>query len=497
VQNCLSVALSIFVFFGFARSGSGASSGPGSQNTNSGAQQTNNAQQSPQQNNQSGPPSGQPSGITNGTLPIEATILAYKALTAGAHAMATAVNRKARGRVVVIGTSSDIAAIIQLRTVLGQARILKDRLDRLEAKLGAISALPAYSTPPAKPGLALGGAAPFISTPSDVATLIQTLGSITSVNETLSTSAAALNDATLISLLADMIDKAPAGSVLVPSVFPPNLMVGTDLSGTNLGQALSDLENARMRAVLLAIDYSQALADAQTVLAAPPPFTDADRTLAGQFSEKAAAINSAVGLIATATTAADTFENSLFTGQGSAPSGGAAPSPNSPNSSNLAPSAAAPVPAPLPAPVPAPLPAPAPAPVVPTPANASPSSPMGSQNQGTPVSPTQPGTVLQQILYADLLMRSISLPPNGTDQVELLAVHALESGGSQLTKSNLFLGSRYYFSGGAVASFSLYSMDGKLQCSGVSYGYRGFIREKDLEQKLLQEAHATVTTACQ
>jgi hypothetical protein len=78
----------------------------------------------------------------------------------------------------------------------------------------------------------------------------------------------------------------------------------------------------------------------------------------------------------------------------------------------------------------------------------------------------------------------------------LLAVHALESGGSQLTKSNLFLGSRYYFSGGAVASFYLYTFDGKLQCSGASYGYRGSIREKDLETGLGASGAATISTSC-
>ena len=63
-------------------------------------------------------------------------------------------------------------------------------------------------------------------------------------------------------------------------------------------------------------------------------------------------------------------------------------------------------------------------------------------------------------------------------------MHALESGGSQLSKSNLFLGSRIYFSGGAVATVGLYESDGKLACSGIAYGYKGYIREKDVERVL-------------
>jgi hypothetical protein len=90
--------------------------------------------------------------------------------------------------------------------------------------------------------------------------------------------------------------------------------------------------------------------------------------------------------------------------------------------------------------------------------------------------------VLQQVLYADLLLHFIKLPADQSANVSLLAVHALESGGGQLTKSNLFLGSRTYFSGGAVATFSLFDTNSSLQCSGIGYGYQGYIREKDVEE---------------
>jgi hypothetical protein len=53
----------------------------------------------------------------------------------------------------------------------------------------------------------------------------------------------------------------------------------------------------------------------------------------------------------------------------------------------------------------------------------------------------------------------------------------LESGGNTLTKANLFAGSHLFFSGGAVSTFSLFKPDGSVICSGVSYGYRGFVTE--------------------
>lgn len=100
-----------------------------------------------------------------------------------------------------------------------------------------------------------------------------------------------------------------------------------------------------------------------------------------------------------------------------------------------------------------------------------------------------PGITLQQILPADLLAYKIWLasatPDDGQLQkIHILIVHALESGGTQLTKSNLFLGSRVYFSGGSVATFSLFSVAGVVECAGYAYDYNGYIREKNVEKQL-------------
>jgi hypothetical protein len=61
----------------------------------------------------------------------------------------------------------------------------------------------------------------------------------------------------------------------------------------------------------------------------------------------------------------------------------------------------------------------------------------------------------------------------------LVSLHALESGGTQLTRSSWY-GSRIYYSGGAVATFNVYNGEGHFLCSGVSYAYRGFVQATDI-----------------
>lgn len=65
---------------------------------------------------------------------------------------------------------------------------------------------------------------------------------------------------------------------------------------------------------------------------------------------------------------------------------------------------------------------------------------------------------------------------------QILTVKALESGGGVLTKSSI-LGSKVYFSGGAVATYALFQLNGDMSCSGNVYDYDGYIREKDFNKK--------------
>jgi len=95
---------------------------------------------------------------------------------------------------------------------------------------------------------------------------------------------------------------------------------------------------------------------------------------------------------------------------------------------------------------------------------------------------TNSGTALQQLLYADLLLRRLGATPNvpvldPKKPYFLVSVHAVDSDGNTLAKASLLSGSHLFFSGGAVSTFSVFKGDGSTVCSGISYGYRGFVTE--------------------
>lgn len=462
-----------------------------------GAQQTNSAASAPQA-------AAAPAGITNGTLPIEATILAYKELSADAAQIAVSVNKKtSTSTVLVIGTSSDLAAIVQLRSTLAQAALIQSRLEGLAAALAAVSPIPTYSVVPFQPQASVG--TPFIGGPADIATLIQTIGSITAVNENLTSAPGALNDNTLISLIAGQVT---AASVFFPSQMPPLVLKNNDLQGTYLWKSLTSLDKARQDLLVQSLTYSQALVDAKLILASKPKaYTDADIHFAGILAENAARINSITDLIAKAITTVDLFESSLLTGQAPAQSSPSASNQNASQNSTTAANAALPT-ATLAGAAPGATPGVAnpsavnsPAanpPAANPPVSNSPSNQAGSQT--AQIQATQPASAsssLQQLLYADLLLHSLLEPPVKIADVKLLVLHALESGGGQLSKSNLFLGSRIYFSGGAIASFTLYDSNSAVICSGIGYGYRGYLRDKNITAALTDGvAPVHVVTNC-
>ena len=196
-----------------------------------------------------------------------------------AKGMAQQINLRATNHILVIATPADISAIVQLRVTLDQIVLLQNRLRLDEALLSQIplppnpySHAPRLSPPQKAPSPKLG--AGFISG-TDIATLIQTLGSVTAVNESISEASGAMNDATLINLVAGQIK---ANGIYVPSVFPPNVAQNSDLSGNKeLAPLLGTIEEARQGAVSLMLKYTQALQDAQIILASksgPAPGAD-------------------------------------------------------------------------------------------------------------------------------------------------------------------------------------------------------------------------------
>ena len=65
----------------------------------------------------------------------------------------------------------------------------------------------------------------------------------------------------------------------------------------------------------------------------------------------------------------------------------------------------------------------------------------------------------------------------------VLSLKALESGGSILTGGNLFTGTRVHYSGGAVATYALFELNGDLDCSGNVYDYGGYISPKKFRKE--------------
>ena len=97
-----------------------------------------------------------------------------------------------------------------------------------------------------------------------------------------------------------------------------------------------------------------------------------------------------------------------------------------------------------------------------------------------------PSTVIQQLLYADLFLSSIL----SSSDPEFLSLHTIDSGGDTLTRSSLFTGSRDYYSGGVTSTFTLYNIDGRVICSGLSYGYRGYVQDKGMSAAIANPADA-------
>lgn len=97
---------------------------------------------------------------------------------------------------------------------------------------------------------------------------------------------------------------------------------------------------------------------------------------------------------------------------------------------------------------------------------------------------------LGNILAGDDLARKLGvdpatglLPRKNSGWTHVLLLQALESGGTVANKSNV-LGSKSRYSGGAVDTFALFTLDGDLECSGNVYDYGGSILAEDFQAEL-------------
>lgn len=435
-----------------------------------GGGQTGGSQQS--SSPQSNQASSTPAGITGGSSPIESTLFSYAALNADAGAISAGVSGKVGdGATIVITTPTDVSAFIQWRAVIGQGETLLSRLRDAQFELNGVGApavapIAALCVPPAPapavvPGQLPKVGSPFISGPSDVQTAIQTIASITAINQTLAPSSGSMTDLPLINLVGDLLKEK--STVYVPSLLTPASLDDTDLGDGPLVNLLWDLEDERTKAYHLQDLASGLLADWQVAA------TNKGNSCTSAQAASAAALVSKwtppSQALAAVLASVDGFESSLFSGQGQSQNAG-------PSGQNGNQSAQTATPGATPAP-----------PLVG-------GSPSQSPSQTPSSQPTAAaGNTLQQILAVDLLYQQLpkNVPPDSKvplKNVHFLEVHALESGGAVQTKSNLFLGSRLYLSGGAVATFTLFDHSGKVECGGVAYGYQGYVKLEEVADAL-------------
>lgn len=90
------------------------------------------------------------------------------------------------------------------------------------------------------------------------------------------------------------------------------------------------------------------------------------------------------------------------------------------------------------------------------------------------------------VLAADELAREMGFSGNGASGASanwqhLVWLQALESGGS-VEKSGGIFGSKVYFGGGAVDTYSVFRLDGEVGCSGNVYNFQTPVKMDNLEK---------------
>ena len=107
----------------------------------------------------------------------------------------------------------------------------------------------------------------------------------------------------------------------------------------------------------------------------------------------------------------------------------------------------------------------------------------------TPAAPTPAGpSRLESALNADGLALRLGADPltgkiPATAPQHLLMVKALESGGS-VNHSTTIFGTKMSYSGGSVGTYTLFNLNGELECSGNVYDYAGPVASKDFQKNL-------------
>lgn len=106
----------------------------------------------------------------------------------------------------------------------------------------------------------------------------------------------------------------------------------------------------------------------------------------------------------------------------------------------------------------------------------------------TPPPPEPTRSHLSAALSADGLAIKLGVDlatgtlPNRNDWPHILLVKALESGGSVTKQSNI-LKTTIRYSGGSVGTYSLFKLDGELECSGNVFDFSGAVPSKGFDEK--------------
>jgi len=333
------------------------------------------------------------------------------------------------------------------------------------------------TTPPASPFSTALSAIPTLTS------LAQFIATSFAVNQTLLPWQGSMTDMPFINAVAGLL-RQHGRTVFVPATYPPLSMTDKDPSSTYFWPKITALRDARLALWRDLENANALLMDANFVIQNPTKYAASDLNDALEYAGKAQSLLTSAQTLAAGV---DAFVANLFGGQ--APAAGAAPASatgGSPASGSVGTSSGASSPASG------------------STGSASPASTPVSTSAAAPANgggvgqnPSSGGTAspqttiaLQQILASDLLAQRIfqfkpNVDMNDINTINFLTLHALESGGSELVKTNIFYGTHIFFSGGSVVTFSLYRLRGELQCSGTAFNYTGNVREKDVEHTLM------------
>lgn len=91
---------------------------------------------------------------------------------------------------------------------------------------------------------------------------------------------------------------------------------------------------------------------------------------------------------------------------------------------------------------------------------------------------------LSAVLRADGLAQAVDTGSGANGAWYVLSLKALESGGTYAKSGNAILGMKTTYTGGAVGTYSLFKLDGALQCSGAFYNFTGPVQQSALAKLL-------------